>query len=128
VREPLRRTIEAAVCPVCDFPRPGLWIRVDEVEAKGRAPEPLNVWAKFHFLPEGSPCCCPEPNCHLALHAGRARERGVAERVRRALHLRQELSRDFRRITANAHAGVRLLVLEHFRRPGYDPEGRNREG
>jgi hypothetical protein len=113
VRGPLKRIVEEAVFHVCDLPRPGLWFCVDEVEAKGRPPEQLIVWATLHFLPEGSPFCCSEPNCHLGLHSGGDSERQVAERVRRALRLRQELSMDLSRITANVHAGVRLLVLEN---------------
>jgi hypothetical protein len=127
VREPLKRIIEEAVCHVCDLPRPGLWFCVDEVEAKGRPPEQLIVWATLHFLPEGSPFCCSEPNCHVALQSGSEGRREVAGRVRRALHLRQELTRDFRSITANVHAGVRLLVLERFRRSDLDLDGMNRE-
>jgi hypothetical protein len=127
MRGPLKRIIEEAVGHVCDLPRPGLWFCVDEVEAKGRPPVRLIVWATLHLLPEGSPFCCSEPNCHLALHGGSERRREVADRVRRAMHLRQGLNIDFRRITANVHAGVRLLVLEHVRRSGFDPDGMNRE-
>jgi hypothetical protein len=72
------------------------------------------VQATLHLLPEGSPFCCSEPNCHLGLHDDGELASEVAERVRHALHLRQELSLDFSRTTSNVHPGVRLLVLENL--------------
>lgn len=100
-----KRLVEQAVADVCGLPRPGLWFCVDVVEASGWPPEQLTVWATLHFLPEGSPFCCGEPGCHLGLCGERLLR--VSEHVRRAMHLRQELSVDFgNRIGVNYHMGV----------------------
>jgi hypothetical protein len=100
----LKRLVEQAVADICSLPRPGLWFCVDEIEAQGRPPEFLKVWATLYFLPEGSPFCCGEPGCHLGL--GEQVEH-VSEHVRRGMHLRQRLSVDFGdRIGVNHHERV----------------------
>lgn len=104
-RHALKQLVGRAVADVCGLPRPGLWLCVDEVEARGRPPDRLTVRATFHFLPEGSPFCCGEPGCHLGLSDGLADQ--VGEHVRRAMHLRQGVSVDFgERIGVNYHEGV----------------------
>jgi hypothetical protein len=101
----LKHLVERAVADVCGLPRPGLWFCVDEVQACGRPPERLIVWANLHFLPAGSPFCCGEPGCHLFLFGERADQ--VGEHVRHAMHLRQRVTVDFGdRIEANYHEGV----------------------
>lgn len=108
----LKRLVEQAVADVCGLPRPGLWFCVDEVEARGGPPEHLKVWATLHFLPEGSPFCCGESGCHLGLFGERLQQ--VSEHVRRAMHLRQELSVDFGdRIAVYYHSGV----VFHYEQP-----------
>src|SRR5215203_1472398 len=89
----LRRLVAAAVADVCRLPRPGLWLSVDCVEALGRPPDRLRVWATLHFLPAGSPFCCGEPMCHLGLFGDRAA--AVGDRVRRPMGLRQPVEVDF---------------------------------
>ncbi len=102
----LKRLIERAVADICVMPRPGLYFCVDEVAVHGRPLERLEVWATLHFLPEGSPFCCGESGCHLGLRSGDYTRR-VSDHVRRAMHLRQDLTVDFGdRIRANYHPGV----------------------
>jgi hypothetical protein len=104
-RYELKRLVERAVADICGLPRPGLWFCVDEIEARGRPPEQLTVWATLHFLPEGSPFCCGEPGCHLGLIGERSHR--VSEYIRHLMHLKQELSVDFGdRVGVNYHAGV----------------------
>jgi hypothetical protein len=100
-----KQLVERAVADVCGLPRLGLWFCVDEVEARGRLPDRLTVWATLHFLPEGSPFCCGEPGCQLGLDDELTHY--VSEYLRHAMHLRQELSVDFGgRIGVNYHEGV----------------------
>src|SRR5436305_6745380 len=89
----LGRLVAEAVAEVCGLPRPGLWFCVDRVEAVGRPPGVLRVWATLHFLPAGSPFCCGEPTCHLGLFGNRLA--AVGEHVRRAMRLRQTVAIEF---------------------------------
>jgi hypothetical protein len=101
----LRRLVETAVAEACGLPRPGLWFGVDAVEASGQPPERLRVWATLHFLPAGSPFCCGEPGCHLALFGERLAM--VGEHVRRAMGLRQAAAVEFGdRVGVQYHPGV----------------------
>jgi hypothetical protein len=89
----LKALIERAVRDVCGLPRPGLWFCADAVETRGRPPEHLSVRATLHFLPEGAPFCCGEPQCHLGLFGERLDD--VADHIRRAMHLKQDLTVEF---------------------------------
>jgi hypothetical protein len=100
----LKRLVEAAVADVCGLPRTGLWFCTDLVQARGRPPEHLTVWATLHFVPEGSPFCCGEPGCHLWLFGDRLRD--VGDHLRRAMRLRQEVAVEFSNIGVNYHSGV----------------------
>jgi hypothetical protein len=101
----LKRLVERAVAEVCGLPRRGLWFCVNRVKARGQPPERLDVWATLHFLPAGSPFCWGESGCHLWLFGERVRQ--VGEHLRRAMHLRHEVSVNFgERIGVNYHAGV----------------------
>ena len=106
----LRRLVEAAVNDTRNLARRGLRFAVDEVEASGLPPTRFRVWATLYFLPEGSPFCCGEPECHLGfLGDGLA---AVEAHVRRAMRLKQRVSIDFgNRIGANYGDGVEALVL-----------------
>jgi hypothetical protein len=86
----LRRLVTQAVADVCELPRPGLWLSVDQVEAAGRPLKRLRVWATLHFLPAGAPFCCGEAGCHLGLFGDRLA--AVGDHVRRAMRLRQPLA------------------------------------
>src|SRR6185312_14705208 len=100
-----KRLVESAVADTCRLPRLGLWFCVDEVEAGGRPPHHLRVWATLHFLSAGSPFCCGEAGCHLGLcDEDLAQE--VGEHIRRAMNLRQMVMVEFRRIAVNHHPGV----------------------
>ena len=101
----LRRLIVGAVAEACHLPRPGLWLSVDRVEAVGRPPDRLRVWATLHFLPDGSPFCCGEPMCQLGLFGDRLT--AVGEHIRRAMGLRQPVEVEFgNRIAVRYHPGV----------------------
>jgi hypothetical protein len=103
----LKRLVQEAVADLCGLPRLGLWLCVDAVQVKGRPPERLRVWATLHFLPTEPPLCCGEPGCHLGLYGERLSE--VADRVRRALNLRQPVRLEFvGGLAVNYHAGVRF--------------------
>jgi len=100
-----KRLVERAVKDVCGLPRPGLWFCVDDVESRGHPPEHLSVRATLHFLSEGAPFCCGEPQCHLGLLGEQLR--AVEEHIRRAMHLRQELTVEFGdRLGVEYHEGV----------------------
>ena len=104
-RNDLKRVVEQAVSEVCRLPRRGLLFCVDEVEANGRPPDHLKVWATLHFLSAGSPFCCGEPGCHLGLFDERIEE--VSATVRRVMSLQNDLLVDFgERINAKYHSGV----------------------
>jgi hypothetical protein len=78
---------------------------VDRVEAVGRPPDQLRVWATLHFLPDGSPFCCGEPDCQLGLFGDRLA--AVGDHVRRAMGLRQPVEVDLGdRIAVRYHPGV----------------------
>jgi hypothetical protein len=62
-----KRLLQSVIDEVCGLPRPGLWLCVDAVDASGRPPSSIRIYATLHFLPEGSPFCCGEPECHLGL-------------------------------------------------------------
>jgi hypothetical protein len=101
----MKRLVESAVAEACRFPRPGLWFCVDEIDVIGNLPERLQVWATLHFLPTGSPFCCGEPGCHLAIWQERSAD--IGDHLRRAMGLRQTVTVDFgERIAVNYHAGV----------------------
>lgn len=101
----LRRLVEAAANEVFRLPRTGLWLCVDEVEASGNPPSGLRVWATLHFLADGAPFCCGEPNCHLGLMEDRVAR--VGDHVRRAMGLRQQVVVAFDdRLGARYHDGV----------------------
>lgn len=105
----LTRLVEEAVRDEWDLEGRGLQLIVSRVEPSGRPPERLKIWATLHFLPAGSPFCCGEPGCHLTLY-GEGLDR-VADRVRRAMGLRQPVSVDFGdRIEARYHDGVEFTT------------------
>ncbi len=112
----LMRLVERAVVDVFDPAKKGLSFLVDAVEASGRPPERLKVWATLHFLPSGSPFCCGEPICHLGLFdTGRLSE--VSEHVQRAMGLRHEVVLDFgNRIATQYHAGVEFQHCQSNKR------------
>jgi len=101
----LKRLIEDAVRTECGLDDSRLQFIVDEVEASGRPPDRLRVWATLHFLPAGSPFCCGEPGCHLGLSGERLEE--VADHIRRAMGIEQTIVIDFgKRIAVRYHDGV----------------------
>jgi hypothetical protein len=83
----LKALVENVVEEVCGLRARGLLFHVDEVEALGRPPERIAVWATLHFTPAGSPFCCGEPGCHLGLMGERLAE--VQDRIGGAMGLRQ---------------------------------------
>jgi hypothetical protein len=106
----LRRLIGAAVDAVCRLPRSALWLCITRVEAAGKPPSILRVWATLHFLPTGSPFCCGEPGCHLGLSGERLAE--VGDHIRRAMRLRQPVAVEFAgRIGVQYYPGVEFREL-----------------
>jgi hypothetical protein len=103
----LRCLVERAIAEVCDFPRPGLWLCVDEINVKGNPPERIRVWSTLHFTAGGSPFCCGEPHCQLGLFNGR--RSAIGDLMRKALRLRQPVEVFFGRIAVNYHAGTTFL-------------------
>ena len=83
----LKALVENAVEEVCHLRDRGLAFHVDAVEASGRPPERIAVWATLQFTPSGSPFCCGEPDCHMGLRGDRLAE--VEDRIRRAMGLKQ---------------------------------------
>ena len=104
----LKRLVEKALAEVCRFPRPGLWLCVDELETQGWPPDRVTVWATLHFTTPGSPFCCGEPGCHLPLRGERLSE--AADLLRRDLGLEQSLALDLGSIAAVYHAGVAFKI------------------
>jgi hypothetical protein len=105
----LKRLVEQAIVDECNLPRKGLYLCVDEVEAIGRPPERIRVWAILHFLAEGSPFCCGEPGCHLGLFGERLER--VGSRVRHAMKLRQNITLEFvGGISTQYHEGVQFVT------------------
>ncbi len=95
----LKRLIEEAVTEECRLAGRGLWFCVDKLEVHGHPPEKIVVWATLHFLPEGSPFCCGEPDCALGILGKpfclREEQERVSEHVRQAMGLTQPLVLDF---------------------------------
>lgn len=102
----LRRLLEAAVRAECSFPRPGLWLCIDNIEVAGRLPHSLRIWATLHFTSEGSPFCCGEPMCHLGLYDERLE--AVGEHIRRSIGVRHRISVEFADLRPVYHAGIRF--------------------
>lgn len=103
----IRRLVERAVTEICDLRRRGLAFHVLSVEPAGRPLRVIRAWAVLHFTAAGSPYCCGEPECHLALRSGGAGD--VGDHVRRALGLRHAIEVDLGdRIDVEYHDGVRF--------------------
>lgn len=106
----LHRLVEQAISEICETTSHNLWFCVDEVQAKGKPPHRLNVWATLHFLPGGPPFCCGEPRCHLWLFGVKLAQ--VGEHIQRAMGLKQKVTVNFKdQIGVNYHDGV------NFQRP-----------
>jgi hypothetical protein len=103
-RHHLKHLVEAVVAEEFKLSSRGLAFLVDELEAAGRPPKRLKVWATLHFLPLGSPFCCSEPHCHVPLFAERLDR--VNDALRRRMGLRQEVSIEFVAIGCAPHADV----------------------
>jgi hypothetical protein len=92
----LLRLLEETISEECKFPRPGLFLNINEIEPIGHPLEKIFVWATLHFTVEGSPFCCGEPGCHLGLFGERLRR--VEEDITRRLRVTGPLE-----ITTNFH-------------------------
>lgn len=118
----LKRLVEEAVAEECRLAGRGLWFCVDRVDTHGHPPERLVVWATLHFLPEGSPFACGEPDCQLGTFIPERLDR-IGDHVRRAMGLTQAVRVEFlrfpspgdpdqlahSRIAACHHEGVEFL-------------------
>jgi hypothetical protein len=114
----LKQLVESIVAEEFDLRRRGLSFLVDEIEVFGSPPERLKVWATLHFLPLGSPFCCRDAGCHVALY-GALLER-VNDALRRNMHLRQAVSAEFVVGCNTAHCGVEFDDLSSGRCPSMD--------
>jgi hypothetical protein len=103
-RHHLKHLVEKVVAEEFKLSLRGLAFLVDEVEAAGRPPKRLKVWATLHFLPLGSPFCCSEPHCHVPLFAERLDR--VNDALRRRMGLRQEVSIEVVAIGCASHENV----------------------
>ena len=101
----LKRLLEDAIATVCRLPRPGLWFVIDEVDITGAPPKQLRFWGTLHFFDRGSPFCCGEPGCHLALHSKRLRD-AIGDHMRRSMNLRHCVEIEGVDIAAYHHDGV----------------------
>lgn len=63
----LKHLVEEVVNEQVSSHSKGLWLAVNEVRTAGRPLEHIRVWATLHFLPQGSPFCCCQPQGHLWL-------------------------------------------------------------
>ena len=109
----LTRLVEDAVAAETSL-GPGLRLVLDPVDADGRPPARLRVRGTLHFTRAGSPYCCRQPGCHLALTVG-AIDR-IGDHVRRRMNLRQEVVVDFTDgLRAEFHEGA-VLAEEPPRR------------
>ena len=100
----LKQLLQTVVADEFNLRSRGLCLFVDELEAFGRPPERLKVWATLHFLPLGSPFCCDEPLCHVPLW-GEYLDR-VNDAIRRAAGIVQMVSAEFSVNSSSAHPGV----------------------
>jgi hypothetical protein len=87
-----KQLVEAAIRDVYELGSRGLVFHVDAVEAVGRPPTRLRVFATLRFLRSGSPFCCQEPCCHIDLFGDRLKL--VEEHLRHAIGLRHEVTLD----------------------------------
>ena len=109
----LQRLIEQVATDVYRLRERGLMLHIEQLEAPGRLPSTIRVWANLHFLPQGSPFCCTEPDCHLFYlpwifghHVDPADS--LEAHLRRRLGLRQEIRVAFGPVHRVIHPGVRV--------------------
>lgn len=110
----LKRLVENAVVEECRLEGRGLWFCVDELEVSGHPPERIKVWATLHFLPEGSPFCCGEPDCELGTFQQKRLQR-IGDHVRRAMGLEQPIVVDIANVGTNCHEGVTFTLYFQLR-------------
>ena len=108
----LKRIAEEAVASVCNFPRPGLWFAIDDIEVQGRPPRRIRVWFTLHFFQQGGPFCCSGVFCHLGAQPERWEE--VGNRMRLAMNLRQSVHFEIAGTKAHIHDGV-TFVYERWK-------------
>ena len=113
----LKRLVESAVADVCGLPRTGLWFCVDEVEATGRPPKRIKVWATLHFLVGGSPFLDDDPAWDFDLDADA--EKWIGDHVRRAMGLRQAVSVEFLKRTDDAQVDKDFLRRNRLKRSNF---------
>ena len=86
----LKRIVRESLSRLGLLSRPHLWLEVLQVEVSGYPIDSVRAFAVLHFLASGSPFCCGEPSCHLAI--GEDRLEAIGDEIRRALGLRQPVS------------------------------------
>lgn len=97
----LKRLLENAIETIGQLSSRGLWMTITEVESSGSPPHLIRAWGAIHFLREGSPFCCFEPECHVDLFSFK-----IQEEVARQMGVTQPLTVEFVRIKSQIHDGV----------------------
>jgi hypothetical protein len=114
----LKQLVETVVADEFNLRARGLSFFVDELNVSGSPPERLKLWATLHFLPLGSPFCCPEPACHVPLF-GKYLDR-VNDALRSRMGIRQPVSVEFSVNSNTTHEGVEFDNVFSGRCPSTD--------